>query len=535
MAGYATTLPLPTADVTEVLQHVGSWIRTKVPVVPPNIIGTELTTSRVMHQGDGGHSVAVDTAVVQDRGLLVDVEWTHPGGPYHQYRIELTVAALPQTAVTIRGQVRDTRLRLAPVTAAFAPPRLVTELLNRYPVDDAGLPVGCDPILIGAADARALPAQLFSADRTLPVVHLSYNRERGEPLIDPHRLARDLVGVAHVTYTQFALPDLTLRDQLGPMGAWGGAVRTWWPGLTADDETWKHPLHTAGALADWRGRPLHVQLVTQLRQMAMDSPLTNPPLHREVRREARRALRSEPVGHDTAAMTERIELLTDEVASLEEEVLAWGSIAEQAEAQRLEAERAQEDAEARLATAEANLQAVWSVDVASTQQAKEDNDPTSVEEPTSVAEAVAMAAEYASKDQALRILKSARSSAKASPYRRPGEIYDALATLAEVAREMRRPGGLGRFPRDRGSELGLDWVASGPGARSLGGPTARLYTFNDAEAGTKWTPDNHLRLGGGSGASLTARIYFCIDADRDDGAQMVILHVGEHLPDSTTG
>lgn len=537
MPGYATTLPLPAADPADVLHAAARWIRRRVGTVPANLIGPDVQTGRARHTGPAGDVVLVDVAVVPDRGLLVDVEWTHPGVLAHQeYRTLVTVAALPDVTVAVRGEVRDTRMRLAPVDADYGPPRLVRDLLADHPLIDAGLQVRPDPHLVGVDAARRLADSLLDPQRTLPVIHLSYNREAGRPLVDPRQLAHALTGIAHVTYSQYGLPDVTLRGRLGRLGTWGGAVRTYWPGMADDDEPWRHPLFTARALADWRGRPLHAQLVADLRRVALESPLSNPPAWRDIRRAVRVAELAGPTAGtvDVDQLRGRVHDLAVELQRAEAERAEWEAFAQACEAARERADQDRQAAEARERTAQANLRAVLTVGTSPTAHDADDDhdvDGPATPDPTSTADAVAMAGDAAG--GLLRFLPSAVRSAAGNPYRRPVEILDALMAIAAVVTEMRTDGGLGCHPGERGRQLGLDWTHTKPSRK--GGTRRALYEFTDPDRGVVRLADDRVRLGGGSGAGLCARIYFTIDTDTPDGPQAVICHVGEHLPDSTTG
>jgi hypothetical protein len=88
---------------------------------------------------------------------------------------------------------------------------------------------------------------LLGEDRRLPVIGLSESTRSVGMRVDPERLASDLTGLAHV----WVIPTSAtwaLSDALSPrLGAYNGAIRLWWPGLTRDDDPYSHPL--------WMARP----------------------------------------------------------------------------------------------------------------------------------------------------------------------------------------------------------------------------------------------------------------------------------------
>src|SRR4051794_31971862 len=148
-------------------------------------------------------------------------------------------------------------------------------------------------------------------------------------------------------------------------------------------------------------------------------------------------------------------------------------------------------------------------------------------EPTSVLEAVQLAADRVTH---LVLLPDAFDSAEDSPFRRPQLVLDALLKLDELAQLYSQPEGVGESIGTIARQLGLDWI---PDTTDWGGPRGRHYEVR--WNGKKFRLGPHVRLGTGSGAGSTARIYgFFFDGDDEQGRTFVVGHVGRHLPDSTT-
>ena len=96
--------------------------------------------------------------------------------------------------------------------------------------------------LLTGADVENLVQQLFSATRTEPVVAVTVSSRATEPYLDVKKLAAVVDPVPVVVLpTQELTWELTslLPDELG---VYGGAARIWWPGLTEQDQPYRHPL-----------------------------------------------------------------------------------------------------------------------------------------------------------------------------------------------------------------------------------------------------------------------------------------------------
>ena len=145
------------------------------------------------------------------------------------------------------------------------------------------------------------------------------------------------------------------------------------------------------------------------------------------------------------------------------------------------------------------------------------------EPPRTVLEAVHRAAEEA---RALRFAPRAFESAADSPFTRPELVLDALRRLDALAQRYSDPNGLGTSLADAAAEEGItQWR---PGISELARTRfGEHYRF--ALDGEERTLGPHVALGSGSGAGFVARIYLWAEA-----GEMVVGHVGRHLPDTTT-
>jgi hypothetical protein len=171
--------------------------------------------------------------------------------------------------------------------------------------------------------------------------------------------------------------------------------------------------------------------------------------------------------------------------------------------------------------------ALGQVRAAMGEEVEEDEEARHPGEPTTVLEAVQLAADRVTH---LVLLPDAFESAEDSPFRRPQLVLDALVKLDELARLYAEPGGIGESIGSVARRLGLDWI---PDTTEWGGTRGRHYDVT--WKGRRFRLGPHIRLGTGAGAGSTARIYgFFFDGDDEQGRTFVVGHVGRHLPDSTT-
>jgi len=168
----------------------------------------------------------------------------------------------------------------------------------------------------------------------------------------------------------------------------------------------------------------------------------------------------------------------------------------------------------------ANLKANQSVLFSFSEQDDDDEEGTlPSREPSSVTDAV----EFACQDcKRLLFLDSCRSSAEASPFKRPAEVYEALATMDKVAAVWTKNQGHGDL-RQMLIDAGLGKRVSNFVSQTSKGKWGDEYTFTyDGEPRLfEW----HITLGAGS-ADTCASIHFLPDNEK---GKLVVAHVGRHL------
>lgn len=139
-------------------------------------------------------------------------------------------------------------------------------------------------------------------------------------------------------------------------------------------------------------------------------------------------------------------------------------------------------------------------------------------DPASVAEVVTQFQPHAD----LVLLPAAHRSAKASVFRRPSDVRDALEELSAAveAGAHHAPGGLAASFSDSSFQYAAG--ISETARKKFSDHYTRDYE------GRKILLEPHLRLGAGS-PEHCLRIYWCVDKET---GKVVVGHVGEHLPDA---
>ncbi len=149
-------------------------------------------------------------------------------------------------------------------------------------------------------------------------------------------------------------------------------------------------------------------------------------------------------------------------------------------------------------------------------------------EPDTVLAAVQRAA---ARGEHLIYTDAAFDSAADSPFRRPGDILDALGRLEQLAALHADPGGFGTSLTEAASSLGLQW-RSDVSELARGRHPDRYAVTHE---GVRLDLGPHIGLGSGSGAGFIARIYLHVaDGSGALARGIYVGHVGRHLPDTTT-
>lgn len=138
-------------------------------------------------------------------------------------------------------QTSCTRVPDAPLVVA--PPRLLSDWVERLELEDAGLAVlGAPREVFEASQRDAFCDHVRSPQRTLPVIALVSRPNSRYYGVDPRGLAEAVSGLAHVACFSRQMA-AGLVDFLGPgLGLVHGAARIYAPGFNASATTADHPL-----------------------------------------------------------------------------------------------------------------------------------------------------------------------------------------------------------------------------------------------------------------------------------------------------
>jgi len=308
------------------------------------------------------------------------------------------------------------------------------------------------------------------------------------------------------------------RRHLGArLSCYNGAIRIYWPGLTANSDPLQHPLYLPGRVRDIEQQGARMSELL-LRRLAAISAVrfVEGALTRSVRvalqDEERERLRSGRAEHDE--IFQELERAWDRQKMLEQE--------RDAEQQRtLELEIRVADLEDELRDLKRNFAEI-SAHAARAAAGGDIRESEPELEPRTVREALDLAeAEFS---EYLDIWPSARDSANRSDFARPAQVYRALAAVKEVAESYfrSRTDGLAMGPWEAAfSDRGFDYAAHEHQT------TITMYgaerTFSNADRRLRM--EKHLTLGGGSRQNCL-QIYFEIDEAQ---RRFVIGYCGMHL------
>lgn len=525
-AVYAVSFSFPAGtSADDVLELAGGWFcRGQAP--------EEVRTSwepgrRSFALPEPRHSLEIEV-LPSDLGVLWHGAWRHPYADdqdlYVLSDVEIGVVGSSVTMYLVL-RVGWARAKVAPPRFDMRAPRLAGSAVEHFDIRDGQHRLTAEPKILDAGSVPAfIESVLLDPARTRPVVFCADDPRLMRPNVDPRPLARQLAGLAHVYTSLYARPGWELERRLGRLGCRDGGVRIWWPGLTLDDDPYRHLLLTGHALRNWEG-PDPAALI--LRRISTAAAMNAaPPSHAQLRRAGRLAQAAGASDTDAREMlayaledNERLstDLRTSEDA-LEEMAVERDELQEKLHISTEQIERMQRSfAEALAATGSEAM---------SLSGAEEDEHDLEL---ATVRDAVVAAA---ARCPHLAFADRAYESAEASPFECPEDVYDALLKLERLASQWARPGGIGgRNLGQLAAELGLDWKADV--SQTAKNKHERHYTYT--WDGDKRTMGPHVRLGSGSGAGRIARIYLDKYEPADpEQRRLIVAHVGRKLPDTTT-
>lgn len=430
-----------------------------------------------------------------------ELSWTFPGDHGLLWRNLVRMAPLAEScAVEHRVDLASAEYLVTPAHYAVGAPAVVRVICQQevlvgemrvkatvYPLPENGVDQ-----FVGLLEAK---------QRRLPVVLLTpfANGEPGE--LDARALADHLAGVAIVA--EAATPEATraLSERLGRLGCYDGGVRVYWPGFDNSDDLKRHPLMLGSRIGfvgpDRAARTIERSIFSVAAfRFAPDPRISGIVAAAEA---AARSERAHEVVEQGDTTWERYAL----------------EMSEQLEAALTEAEMLRGENE----NLKANQSVLFSFSAITDDEDEEEGGGSVAREPKSVAQAV----DLASTDcPHLLFLESSRGSALDSPFKRPGEVYEALSTMDKVAAVWAKNRGSGDL-RQMLKDAGLGKRVSNFISQTSKGKWGEQYTFT--YEGEPQLFEWHVTLGAGA-ADTCASIHFLPDQAK---GKLVVGHVGRHL------
>jgi hypothetical protein len=421
---------------------------------------------------------------------------------------------------TFRLSQESLEARVRPALEVPGRPRIVRDLAGDLAGEADGRRLIASPWQVWSDDVADFVNLLEDPTRRLPVVVTSIAAETGRPCTDALTLASQLIGIAHVVSIMASQATYELTDRLGrSLSVYDGAVRIYWPGLTASADPYVHRL--------WLGRT--VELIDE-RARFRDRPsgfsrhllgliadvaalrIPPDPLARALRRESETRRRAAEREHwarladgqrTIEAFMEDFDRQTRRIDDLE------------TANELLELEKAQlEDDVARLTRNFADVRAAVAL---------ERGDAGVVSAPATIREALEDVA--AAHDDALVVLEEAYESASETRYPQVDRAAAALRAIGDVAQRW-HDNALGMNFETAFAEQGFD-------LRTVSAITQGRHhkEYSRTYEGHRIMLSPHLALGDGGSTDTIFRAYWHLD---ETNRRFVLGHVGRHLGDSTT-
>lgn len=471
-------------------------------------------TGASVHEPADGHSIrcSVRALTREPATKLLEIDWHYPDdydrGLAWNIRTRMRLGSNTAT-ITLQLAVVGTQFSIQPASIQLGPPKLVRELTSLASATLGGYPYTCIPQTVRAEVLEPVCDLLLDDKRPFPVVLVSHDLATERPLIDVDRLAAGLAGLMRVYELADKWAAFRLTEEFGkPFSCYAGAVRIYWPGLTLADDPFKHR-----AWMPWQLRQLrHTDdLVAQLFATGAEAtsyrffePADLVGLRAELDDEERQARRSES-SDDADQLLEQLIEAEDELKAVRHQLSL-----SQSENQTLRQ----------------NLDALLGAPAAAREEPPPGPSDGQPDEPASVADAVAAAAEQSNH---LVFLDSAIESAQSSPYRTPSRALQALQAIDEVAGLWvvglsggANPGPLKNLFRQRGFEYKDDISQTSRG--KWGTEYEARYNGKTIDISP------HITIGAKQ-ADTCLSIHMCWDKA---SKKVVVAHVGRHKTNTKT-
>lgn len=519
---YAAHLPLPRLEgdreLQEAIAAVQAWCQRRFRVALSPLSGGEATSGdvRVTWSSMTGLREGIFTAWV-DQGDAYDATWrwrtfidigVENGAAWARVRVHLS-------------SVFDGLLASPRVQAGR--PGIVRDLVKAFRLESDGLALGTVSSVDGPESAAFLRL-LLDGQRRLPIVAVSTD-EAGAQALDTKHLADRLLGLAHVVSLSTRAA-YNLTNEVGRnLSCYLGAVRVYWPGFRATDDSWHHRLFMSSIVRYLGPEGVEAELFEILGRVA-GYAIDEPPLRRKLvlarrrdEREADVAARAEALRKVSIARDEKGQISASEFAEFVEDYEAMAARVDELDRQIGDLELDKSALRRERDDSRDQLASIWKdMRVGNTSSA---NESAPKAPPQTVSEAVERAIEDCS---SLLILSEAEESAAESGYADPQRVLEDLRFLDEVSARW-KSGELAVGPHQEFKEK-LSGYRDGIGQKA---ETQYKSDYERLVDGKKIVLGPHISHGTGAVANIM-RIYFYIDKD---ARRIVVGHVGRKLRDNS--
>lgn len=498
--GCRFDVPGATAWESRVAPRYQRWIADRYKQIFDVEVAANFATGEVSGSLPEGHVLLIHRHIAEN-AEAIEVSWTYPGDHGLLWRNLIRIAPLVEScAVEHRIELASADYWIAPAHYAVGAPAVV-RIICQQEVLIGDMRVKATVYPLPDEDIDQFIGLLQAEQRRLPVALLT-PFANGEPNeLDARTLADHLAGVAIVA--EALTPDTTraLSERLGKLGCYDGGVRVYWPGFDSSDDLRRHPL-MLGMRISFVGPDRAARIIERSIFSVAAFRFTPDPRISKITAAAEALARSERA-HEVVEQGDT----TWEQYALE--------MSEQLDIALAEVETLRKENE--------NLKANQSVLFSFSASPDEDEDEAvgdqSLREPASVAQAV----DFARSDCLnLHFLDTCGSSAENSPFKRPGEIYEALLIMDKVAAVWAKNPGGGDL-RQMLKDAGLGKRVSKFISQTTKSKWGSEYTF--VYRGEPQLFEWHVTLGSGA-ADTCASIHFFPDQKIE---KLVVGHVGRHL------
>jgi hypothetical protein len=513
---------VPATLGAEVLERVSGWIRDwywtrKSIVIDPKVGGGASSPAP-------GHDLEVTRDVSEGFNVAhTVVSWSYPEDSdrnlFWNSRVEIGEFG-DLVEFSFQLSFDSAQYLISPVDFDLGRPRIIGSLLQDFRCTCGDMDLSLQPREIEVGQVKEFVSnKLLSRTRRLPIVLVSQSTISEILLIDPHRLADRLAGIAETYYLADKWAGFALTDSVGKTySCYNGAVRVYWPGFDPAKKPVSQ-LYLSETVAH-AGQRLIGDIFKQFASISafryVRGPITTDAIEHLQTQRNRELERLKAAANERGDLNELLDL----------------AIQENVEIQKENAQIRDENGslKASLRLAHENFRAISVSQEKLEEKALEALELTSGAsgpEPKSVEDAVLMARDNFR--DTLVIQESALAAASDSPFKQFNKVQQALLAMHEVCLAWRES------RKNRISMGGFEGAFDKKGFeyKARESQTAKTRWSNEYETTYKdrrVSIEQHLALGKG-GPDTCLRIHFYIDEEQ---GKFVVAHVGRHKTNTRT-